>query len=92
MSKRTTEKICVQDELPIVLITTMKLKTFIKGYQVYKETWIAKEGEQLEVFIELDNPKVKLNKKIVGHLKKGATKRFAKTIFFFRRSDPYLNQ
>ena len=57
MSKETTEKICLQDELPIVLITTMELKTFIKGYHVYKDTWIPKEGEQLEVFMEPDNPK-----------------------------------
>ena len=27
--------------------------------------------------------------KIVGHLKKGATGIFAKTIFYFLRSDPY---
>ena len=97
MSKETTEKICLQDELPIVLITTMELKTFIKGYHVYKDTWIPKEGEQFEVFMEPDNPKdklavcVKVNKKIAGHLKKGATGRFAKTIFFFLRSDPYSN-
>ena len=160
MSKETTEKICLQDELPIVLITTMELKTFIKGYHVYqgvsrlsrgitfikgyhvyqgvsrlsrgitfikgyhvyqgvsrlsrgitfikgyhvyqgvsrlsrgitfikgyhvyKDTWIPKEGEQFEVFMEPD-------KKIVGHLKKGATGRFAKTIFFFLPSDPYSN-
>ena len=59
MSKETTEKIYLQDELPIVLITTMELKTFIKWYHVYKDTWIPTEGEQFEVFMEPDNPKDK---------------------------------
>ena len=27
--------------------------------------------------------------KVVGHLKKGATDRFAKTVFFFLKGDPY---
>ena len=79
-----------ESEIPIVLITTAELKTFIKGYHVCKETWIPKVGGH-GVFMEPGNPKdkftafVKVNKKIVGHLKKGATGRFAKTIFFFLR-------
>ena len=32
---------------------------------------------------------VKINEKIVGHLKKGTSGRFAKTIFYFLRSDTY---
>ena len=32
---------------------------------------------------------VKINEKIVGHLKKGTSRRFAKTIFYFLRSDAY---
>ena len=79
MLKEATEKVCLQDELTIVLITTMELKTFIKGYCVYKDTLIPKEGKQLGVFMEPDNQIdkftvcVKVNKKIVGHLKKGAS-------------------
>ena len=75
MAKESTEKICLQDELPIVLITALELNTFIKGYHVYKDTWIPKEGEQLDVFMEPDNPKdkfavcVKVNKIVVGHKK-----------------------
>ena len=32
---------------------------------------------------------VKINKKIVRHLKKGTSGKFAKTIFYFLRSDAY---
>ena len=32
---------------------------------------------------------VKKNQDIVGHLKKGKIGRFAKTLFYFLRSDPY---
>ena len=35
----TTEIICLQDELPIVLIITLDLETFIKEHHVYKDIW-----------------------------------------------------
>ena len=72
----TTEIICLQDELPMVLITTLDLKTFIKGHHVYKDIWTPKQGERLDVLIEPDNLMdkfavcVKINEKIEGHLKK----------------------
>ena len=85
----------LQDELPIVLFTTLDLETFIKGHHVYKDIWTPKQGEQLDVLMEPDNRMdkfavcVKINEKIVGHLKKGTSGRFAKTIFYFLRSDAY---
>ena len=91
----TTEIICWQDELPIVLITFLDLETFIKERHVYKYIWAPKQGEQLDVLLEPDNRMdkfavyVKINEKIVGHLKKGTSGRFAKTIFYFLRSDAY---
>ena len=68
--KMTTEIICLQDELPIVLITTLDLETFIKGHHVYKDIWTQKQGEQLDVLMESDNQMnkfavcVKINEKI----------------------------
>ena len=93
--KMTTEIICLQDELPVVLITTLDLETFIKGHHMCKDIWTPKPGEQLDVLMEPDNRMdkfavcVKINEKIVGHLKKGTSGRFAKTIFCFLRSDAY---
>ena len=91
----TTEIICLQDELPVVLITTLDLETFITEHHVYKDIWTSKQGEQLDVLMEPDNRMdkfavcVKITENIVGHLKKGASGRFAKTIFYFLRSDAY---
>ena len=89
------EIICLQDELPIILITTLDLETFIKGHHVCKDIWTPKQGEQLHVLMEFDNGMDKfpvcltINEKTVGHLKKGTPGRFAKTIFYFLRSDAY---
>ena len=53
--KMTTEIICLQDELPIVLITTCDLETFIKGHHMYKDIWTPKQDEQIDVLMEPDN-------------------------------------
>ena len=66
----------------------MDLETFIKGHHLYKDIWKPKQGEQLDILMEADNQMdkckvcVKINEKIVGHLKKGTSGRFAKTIFY----------
>ena len=63
--------------------------------RVYKDIWVPKQGEQLDVLMEPDNPMdkfavcVKINDKIVRHFKKGTSGRFAKTIFYFLRCDAY---
>ena len=91
----TTEINCLQDELPIVFIITLNLETFIKGHHVYNDIWTPKQGEQVDVLMEPDGRMdkfavcVKINEKIVGHLKKGTSGRFAKTIFYFLCSDAY---
>ena len=93
--KMATEIICLQDELPIVLITTLDLKTFIKGHHVYKDIWTPKQGEQLDVVMVPDNRMdkfavcVKINEKIAGHLMKGTSGRFAKTVSYFLHNDAY---
>ena len=93
--KMTTEIICLQDELPVVLITTLDLETLIKGHHMYKDMWTPKQGKQLDVLIKPDNRMdkfavcVKINETIVGHLTKGTAGRFARTIFYLLRSDAY---
>ena len=83
--KMTTEIVSLQDKLPIVSMTTLDLETFIKGHHVYKDTWTTKQGKQLDVLMEHDDLMVcvKINEKIVRHLKKGTSRRLAKTIFNF---------
>ena len=83
----TTETICIQDELPITLITSMDLETFIKGHHIYKNIWTPQLDELLEVSTEPDNPVdrfavVLKRTKYCGAYKKGKTGRFAKTVLF----------
>ena len=91
--KMATEIICLQDELPVVLITTLDLETFIKGHHMYKDIWTPKQGKQLDVLMKPDNRMdkfavcVKINETIVGHLTKGTAGRFARTIFYLLHSD-----
>ena len=91
----TKEIICLQDELPMVLTTTLDLETFIKGHHVCKDIWTPKQGEQLDLLIEPDNRMdklavcVKINEKNVEHLKKGTSGRFAKIVHYILRSDAY---
>ena len=91
--KNAIEKILSQDDLPIIVISQMLHKTEIKGHHVYKDVWSPEMGEELEVHCEPDNVVDKYavclktkDGKIVGHLKKGKSGRFAKTIFYFLRS------
>ena len=49
MATNITDKILLQDELPIILIVEISHETQIKGHHVYKEIWTPELGEYLEV-------------------------------------------
>ena len=61
----------------------------------YKDIWTPEIGENLDAQIEPNNQTTQLtntlflyeNLKKLRHLKKGATGRFAKTIFFFLKDE-----
>ena len=95
MASITANRICFQNEIPIILTTCLEIQTYIKGHHVYKDIWAPEIGEQLKVRIEPDfcvdkcAVCVEKDKKVVGHLKKGESGKFAKIIFYFLRSDPY---
>ena len=87
----TSEQICLQNEIPIIVTDSIVLETYVKGQHVHKSVWSPIIGENLEVVTEPE-PAVcaKKDGKIVGHLKKGNSGRYAKTFFYFLRSDPYF--
>ena len=98
MAANIINKIVLQDELPIILTVEISHETQIKGHHVYKDIWAPELGEHLEVQCEPENPVDKYavclktsNGTIVGHLKKGKSGRFAKTIFYYLRSYPQAN-
>ena len=93
----TADGIYFQNEIPIILTTYLEIQTYIKGHHVYKDIWTPEIGEQLKVRIEPGNCVdkfavcVKKDKRVVGHLKKGESGKFARIIFYFLRSDPYAS-
>ena len=82
-----------EQELVITLIKEFEVQSYIKGYHVYKNEWIPFKGEVLETRKEPENSvdkyavAVMKDCRIVGHLSKGKSGRFAKTIFYFLRSN-----
>ena len=62
---------------------------------MYKRMWTPISNEVLQTRREPENPTDKYavcvlkDGKVVGHLKKGSNGGFAKTIFYFLRSDTY---
>ena len=89
MVEITSDLIVLQNELSINLTTTIIVETHLNGHHAYKEIWMPKQNEHLGVRCEPENPVDKYDacvlkgKDIVGHLKKGDTGRFAKTIHVF---------
>ena len=92
------EKIFNQEEVPVLVLIEFEIHAYVKGHHVYKNIWNPKIGESLDAQIEpnnlVDNYAVSIRNsgKVAGHLKKEATGRFAKTIFFFLKGDPYLKE
>ena len=65
---------------------------FVKGYHTYKDIWTPEVGESPIAQIEPNNPVDKQAvciRKFMRCLKKGASSRFARTIFFLLKGDPY---
>ena len=91
MDKEITET----EAIPIVVLTSTNIVSYIKGYHVYKSVWTPALEEQVHGEIEPNNPvdkyavAVKKDEKVVGHLPLGENGKFAKTIFYFLRADPY---
>ena len=72
-------------EIPVILNTTLELETYIKRHHVYRKVWTPEVGKKLNVLMEPDNRDavcVDKDQTVVGHLKKGGSGKFAKTIFF----------
>ena len=68
------------------------IDTYVKGHYVYKNIWTPETGESLDAQIQSNYTGDKYAvclRQVMRHLKKGATGRFPKTIFFFLKGDPY---
>ncbi len=79
----------------MVSLITFEIESFVKGYHAYQYDWSPKVDEVLKAKIEPTNIVDKyavcvlLHDRVVGHLKRGKSGRFAKTVFYFLRADAY---
>ena len=96
MALKVMEKnIAETEDIPIVVVTSTDIFSNIKGYHVYKSVWTPTPQEQVYGEIEPHNSvdkyavAVKKDEKVVGHLPLGENGKFAKTIFYSLRPDPY---
>ena len=87
-----------QEEVPVKVLKEFEINTYAKGHHIYKDIWTLGIGESLDAKIEPNNPEdkyaagIQKSGKVVGHLQKEATGRFAKTRFFFLKGDPYSKE
>ena len=79
----------------VIVSNDFEIDTFVTVYHIYTDRWTLEIGESLNVQTETNKPVDKCtvfiwkSGKVVGHLKKGATGTFVKTIFFSLKDDPY---
>ena len=77
-------------------LITFEIESYVKGYHAYQYEWTPKVDEVLETKMEPTNIVDKYavcvlyRNRVVGHLKRGKTGRFAKTIFYFLRADTHI--
>ena len=74
-------------EMPLVIIKEFETESVIKEYHAYMNEWTPTLGENLRTHPEPKNDigkyavAVTNNARVIGHLKKGKTARYAKTVF-----------
>ena len=84
----------LDEEGSLMFLSEWSMESDVMGYHAYKDEWIAEIGETLSTRREPENMEdryavcVLKSNAIVGHLKKGQSGRYAKTVFYFLRSDP----
>lgn len=78
--------------IPIIHKKDFEIKSFVIGFQEYKNTWTPVKSEKFETRMESGIKKGKFavsiigaNQSVVGHLLKDKTERFSKIIFYFLR-------
>ena len=88
------EDILSCEEIPIVRLKSYAINAFVMGYHVYKKNSTPSIGDELQDFMEptnkLDKYAVTVKGKdgdVIGHLPLGKSGKFAKTVFYFLKSD-----
>ena len=79
----------------LLVLTCFEIESTVMGFHVYRNHWEPVIGEVLKTCVE---PQKEVDKyvvavvnnenNIIGHLPKGKSGKYAKTTFYFLRSDP----
>lgn len=83
---------------PQCTLASFKSDLHVKGYLAYQNEWVPVVNEELRARTEPENAVDKYvvcvlsGEDVVGHLKKGKSGRFAKTVFYFLRGDRQFMQ
>ena len=78
---------------PQCTLASFEIDSHVKGYHAYQNEWVPVVNEKLRTRTEPENVVDKYavcvlsGEDVVGHLKKGKSGRFAKTVFYFLRGD-----
>ena len=85
-------KVYFSYKMQLVIIKEFETESVIKGYHAYMNDWTQILGENLsarpEPENEIDKYAVSKDAWVIGHLKKVKTCRYAKTDFYFPRTNP----
>ena len=83
-----------EEPMEIILLTYHEMKSTVTGFYVYRNKWEPVIGEILNTCMEPQNEVDKYavavldkEKSVIGHLPKGKSGKYAKTIFYFLRND-----
>ena len=77
-------------EIPVIVLNPFETKSDFKGYHAYMNSWNPIIGENLQTRPEPENIMDKYDvavlkdRQVVGHLTKGKSGRYAKTMFSYR--------
>ena len=95
-SENDKEDLSYDTPIPIICEVEMEMKSFVMGFHEYRVIWTPKENDVLHAHMEPGNKKDSYavavhgeKNAIVGHLMKGKSGRFAKTIFYFLQANEH---
>ena len=81
--------------IEIILLTYFEIESTVMGFHVYQNNWKPVNGEVLETCMEPQNKVDKYavavvdnESNVIGHLPKGKSGKYAKTVFYFLKTDP----
>ena len=84
----------LEDSISIVRLKPYEINAFVMGYHVYKNNWTPSVGDEFQGFMEstnkMDKYAVAVQKddgEVIGHLPLGKSGKFAKTVFYFLKTD-----